>query len=352
MDSVLLKVQELSYSYHTLNGETPALDRVSFCLYRKEFLAIVGPSGCGKSTILSLIAGLLTPGSGGITFYGENGHQPGIGYMLQHELLFEWRNVWQNVTLGLEIAHKDTVKNLERVRRMLSDYGLLEFQHKKPSQLSGGMRQRAALIRTMALEPDILLLDEPFSALDAYLKWQVELELSDILNTIPCSTLFVTHNRDEVYRLCDTVSCMNRGKMEVMEPLKEFFQNPKTRTAAILSGCKNISAAERVDAHTLRAVDWGVTLHVKEREIADDIRAVGIRAHFLATVERPGEENVFPVNESEIWEDPFEWNISFRKNAECSWLQWKIAKTDWSPEMGIPKELYLKEEDILLLTDS
>lgn len=142
MDSVLLKAQELSYSYHTLNGETPALDRVSFCLYRKEFLAIVGPSGCGKSTILSLIAGLLTPGSGGITFYGENGHQPGIGYMLQHDLLFEWRNVWQNVTLGLEIAHKDTARNLERVRRMLSDYGLLEFQHKKPSQLSGGMRQR------------------------------------------------------------------------------------------------------------------------------------------------------------------------------------------------------------------
>ena len=151
--------------------------------------------------------------------------------------------------------------------------------------------------------------------------------------------------------LCEECG-LNRGKMEVMEPLKEFFQNPKTRTAAILSGCKNISAAERVDAHTLRAVDWGVTLHVKEREIADDIRAVGIRAHFLATVERPGEENVFPVNESEIWEDPFEWNISFRKNAECSWLQWKIAKTDWSPEMGIPKELYLKEEDILLLTDS
>ena len=119
MDSVLLKAQELSYSYHTLNGETPALDRVSFCLYRKEFLAIVGPSGCGKSTILSLIAGLLTPGSGGITFYGENGHQPGIGYMLQHDLLFEWRNVWQNVTLGLEIAHKDTARNLERVRRML-----------------------------------------------------------------------------------------------------------------------------------------------------------------------------------------------------------------------------------------
>ena len=181
---------------------------------------------------------------------------------------------------------------------------------------------------------------------------ELEQEMYKHLKEAGKPVIFVSHNRDEVYRLCDTVSCMNRGKMEVMEPLKEFFQNPKTRTAAILSGCKNISAAERVDAHTLRAVDWGVTLHVKEREIADDIRAVGIRAHFLATVERPGEENVFPVNESEIWEDPFEWNISFRKNAECSWLQWNIAKTDWSPEMGIPKELYLKEEDILLLTDS
>ena len=208
------------------------------------------------------------------------------------------------------------------------------------------------MARMLAAKPELILLDEPFSALDTYLKWQLEQEMYKHLKEAGKPVIFVSHNRDEVYRLCDTVSCMNRGKMEVMEPLKEFFQNPKTRTAAILSGCKNISAAERVDAHTLRAVDWGVTLHVKEREIADDIRAVGIRAHFLAKVERPGEENVFPVNESEIWEDPFEWNISFRKNAKCSWLQWKIAKTDWSPEMGIPKELYLKEEDILLLTDS
>ena len=208
------------------------------------------------------------------------------------------------------------------------------------------------MARMLAAEPELILLDEPFSALDTYLKWQLEQEMHKHLKEAGKPVIFVSHNRDEVYRLCDTVSCMNRGKMEVMEPLKEFFQNPKTRTAAILSGCKNISAAERVDAHTLRAVDWGVTLHVKEREIADDICAVGIRAHFLATVERPGEENVFPVNESEIWEDPFEWNISFRRNAECSWLQWKIAKTDWSPEMGIPKELYLKEKDILLLTDS
>lgn len=200
-----LKAQELSYSYHTLNGETPALDRVSFCLYRKEFLAIVGPSGCGKSTILSLIAGLLTPGSGGITFYGENGHQPGIGYMLQHDLLFEWRNVWQNVTLGLEIAHKDTARNLERVRRMLSDYGLLEFQHKKPSQLSGGMRQRAALIRTMALEPDILLLDEPFSALDYQTRLTVSADIAAMIRKAEKSVILITHDLAEAISLADRV---------------------------------------------------------------------------------------------------------------------------------------------------
>ena len=239
-----------------------------------------------------------------------------------------------------------------RTESLIRQFQLEGLEKKIPGQLSGGQKQRVAMARMLAAEPELILLDEPFSALDTYLKWQLEQEMYKHLKEAGKPVIFVSHNRDEVYRLCDTVSCMNRGKMEVMEPLKEFFQNPKTRTAAILSGCKNISAAERVDAHTLRAVDWGVTLHVKEREIADDIRAVGIRAHFLATVERPGEENVFPVNKSEIWEDPFEWNISFRKNAECSWLQWKIAKTDWSPEMGIPKELYLKEEDILLLTDS
>ena len=239
-----------------------------------------------------------------------------------------------------------------RTESLIRQFQLEGLEKKIPGQLSGGQKQRVAMARMLAAEPELILLDEPFSALDTYLKWQLEQEMYKHLKEAGKPVIFVSHNRDEVYRICDTVSCMNRGKMEVMEPLKEFFQNPKTRTAAILSGCKNISAAERVDAHTLRAVDWGVTLHVKEREIADDIRAVGIRAHFLATVERPGEENVFPVNESEIWEDPFEWNISFRKNAECSWLQWKIAKTDWSPEMGIPKELYLKEEDILLLTDS
>lgn len=204
MDSVLLKAQELSYSYHTLNGETPALDRVSFCLYRKEFLAIVGPSGCGKSTILSLIAGLLTPGSGGITFYGENGHQPGIGYMLQHDLLFEWRNVWQNVTLGLEIAHKDTARNLERVRRMLSDYGLLEFQHKKPSQLSGGMRQRLPSSARWRSSPISFCSMSRFRAgLPDPLT--VSADIAAMIRKAEKSVILITHDLAEAISLADRV---------------------------------------------------------------------------------------------------------------------------------------------------
>ena len=167
-----------------------------------------------------------------------------------------------------------------RTESLIRQFQLEGLEKKIPGQLSGGQKQRVAMARMLAAEPELILLDEPFSALDTYLKWQLEQEMYKHLKEAGKPVIFVSHNRDEVYRLCDTVSCMNRGKMEVMEPLKEFFQNPKTRTAAILSGCKNISAAERVDAHTLRAVDWGVTLHVKEREIADDIRAVGIRHIF------------------------------------------------------------------------
>ena len=335
--------------------EQYALKDVNLTIHDGEFIGLIGHTGSGKSTLTQHLNGLLKATSGDILYNGESIYKEGysmkelrshVGLVFQYpeHQLFEV-DVFSDVCFGPKNLGLPKEEIEKRAKEALDMVGLDEsFYKQSPFDLSGGQKRRMQLL--------LILLDEPFSALDTYLKWQLEQEMYKHLKEAGKPVIFVSHNRDEVYRLCDTVSCMNRGKMEVMEPLKEFFQNPKTRTAAILSGCKNISAAERVDAHTLRAVDWGVTLHVKEREIADDIRAVGIRAHFLATVERPGEENVFPVNESEIWEDPFEWNISFRKNAECSWLQWKIAKTDWSPEMGIPKELYLKEEDILLLTDS
>ena len=203
----VLELKHIHYSYHTLDGETPALVDISFSVEKGEFIAIVGPSGCGKTTLLSLISGLLIPERGLIKINGKylTESTTNVGYMLQHDLLFEWRNVWQNVTLGLEIAHKDTARNLERVRRMLSDYGLLEFQHKKPSQLSGGMRQRAALIRTMALEPDILLLDEPFSALDYQTRLTVSADIAAMIRKAEKSVILITHDLAEAISLADRV---------------------------------------------------------------------------------------------------------------------------------------------------
>ena len=162
----LLKLSHVSFSYHEADGETQALSDITFSLDAGKFLAIVGPSGCGKSTLLSLICGLLAPEEGTISLSGLPFQEAkaNIGYMLQRDHLFEWRTVYSNVTLGLEIQKKMTPDRLQKVDSMLETYGLSEFRSARPSQLSGGMRQRAALIRTLALEPDLLLLDEPFSA--------------------------------------------------------------------------------------------------------------------------------------------------------------------------------------------
>ena len=164
----ILELKHIHYAYHNMDGETPALTDISFAINEGEFIAIVGPSGCGKSTLLSLIAGLLEPEKGLIKISGKYLRESttNIGYMLQHDQLFEWRTIYNNVILGLEVQHMLTTKAKAKAHELLADYGLKQFENAKPSELSGGMRQRAALVRTLVLEPDILLLDEPFSALD------------------------------------------------------------------------------------------------------------------------------------------------------------------------------------------
>ena len=168
----ILSLRDVSYSYHNLKGETPALSHINLQISEGSFVAVVGPSGCGKSTLLSIIAGLLAPEDGEVIYRGLSSKDYcadsalKIGYMLQRDHLFEWRTVYRNVILGLELTHSLTKENTDYVLKLLEDYGLYGFKDKKPSELSGGMRQRAALIRTMAVHPDLLLLDEPFSALD------------------------------------------------------------------------------------------------------------------------------------------------------------------------------------------
>ena len=160
-----LSVRSLSHTYHTKSGETPALKDIHFDLFPGEFAAIVGPSGCGKSTLLELIAGLIPIETGSLLYPACN-KTPAIGYMLQKDHLLEHRTIYKNIILGLEIQHRLTEKNLEYVQKMMRQYGIADFASSYPRELSGGMRQRAALIRTLALKPEFLLLDEPFSAHD------------------------------------------------------------------------------------------------------------------------------------------------------------------------------------------
>lgn len=196
----LIHLSHVSFSYHTPGGETLALSDIDFSVYPEEFLAIVGPSGCGKSTLLSILSGLLKPEKG-----ERLASDLTIGYMLQRDHLFEWRSIWKNVTLGLEIQKRLNAETIVYARSLLKEYGLLPFADSYPSELSGGMRQRAALIRTLVLKPDLLLLDEPFSALDYQTRLNVSNDIGQILRHSKKTAILVTHDLSEAISLADRV---------------------------------------------------------------------------------------------------------------------------------------------------
>lgn len=213
----LLSLQNVTYNYHTLQDETPAIKSISMFANDKEFVSIVGPSGCGKTTLLSLIAGILTPSSGTITLGGEPlaNKKNKIGYMFQRDHLFEWRNVLQNVKLGLEIGKHKSEESLNYVNDLLVKYGLQDFKRKYPSHLSGGMRQRVALIRTLATRPEILLLDEPFGALDYQTKRIVIQDVNNIITSEQKTSVLVTHDLNEAVSLSDRIVVLSKRPSEV-----------------------------------------------------------------------------------------------------------------------------------------
>ena len=202
----ILKFDKVSLTYFSDNGETQALNNINFEIEEGEFVSIVGPSGCGKTTILSLISGLLTPTSGNI----EKDDNIECGYMFQKDHLFEWRSILNNVYLGLEITHKKTEENMEYVNNLLKKYGLWEFRNKYPNQLSGGMRQRVALIRTLALKPKIMLLDEAFSALDYQTRLNVCDDVSKILEEEKITSILVTHDITEAITMSDKIIVLTK----------------------------------------------------------------------------------------------------------------------------------------------
>ncbi len=228
-----IELKDISLKYMTLEGETHALSGLSIDVEQGQFVGIVGPSGCGKSTLLSLIAGLIKPTSGQVLVGGTpvKGPSAQVGYMLQQDYLFEWRTIEQNCLLGLELTGSAIRESSrQQVAEMLTDYGLGSFQKSYPRHLSGGMRQRAALVRTLATSPDVLLLDEPFSALDYHTRLAMQEEVYEILRAARKTVLLVTHDIPEAVAMCDRVYVLTkrpgRVKADIHIELAEVRPSP------------------------------------------------------------------------------------------------------------------------------
>lgn len=219
----LLTLDKVALTYFSDKEETQALKDISFDIDNGEFVSIVGPSGCGKTTILSLISGLLKPTSGSIHIHDPNDTEHFVGYMFQKDHLFEWRTVLGNVYLGLELQKKKTKENIEYVNNLLKKYNLWEFRNKHPRELSGGMRQRVALIRTLALRPKLLLLDEAFSALDYQTRIDVCDDVYKIIKSEKLTALLVTHDISEAIAMSDKILILSKRPATVKKVIKLNF---------------------------------------------------------------------------------------------------------------------------------
>ncbi|OPJ60374.1 ABC transporter ATP-binding protein [Clostridium oryzae] len=223
----MLELKNIYMNYHSKLGETRALENINIKVEKGEFISIVGPSGCGKSTLLNIISGLQKPSQGEV--FIENvkvsGHCDKLGYMFQNDNLFQWLNVWQNVALGLRISHNLNKENMEKLDVLLKNYGLWDFRNHKPSELSGGMRQRVALIRTLAMEPEVLLLDEPFSALDYQTRLNVSNEIYKIIKHEGKTAVMVTHDISEAISTSSKVVILSSRPAKIKKIIDISFEN-------------------------------------------------------------------------------------------------------------------------------
>lgn len=223
----LIDLSNVSLIYHSLESETVAIKDVSFSVDKGEFITIIGPSGCGKSTLLNIISGLLEPTYGKVIYNDKSveNRLDKIGYMFQKDNLFEWISVWKNVTLGLKIKKKLNEENLERVEKLIKNYDLEKSKNHKPYELSGGMRQRVSLIRTLALNPEILLLDEPFSALDYQTRLWVCDDVKGIIKNECKTAIMVTHDISEAVSISDRIIMLTKRPAEIKLDVKIDFKN-------------------------------------------------------------------------------------------------------------------------------
>lgn len=321
-----------------------------------EVLALLGASGCGKSMTLKCIAGIEKPDHGkiivdGVTLFDSEKkinltpQKRRVGLLFQNYALFPNMTVKQNILAGAN-REKDTAKRKTLVNEIIDRFDLSELVDHYPAQLSGGQQQRTALARILVSKPDILLLDEPFSALDSHLRFRLEQEVREVIRKFGKSVILVSHDRDEVFRLSDSIAVMNKGNIDVFGKKETIFANPQTCTAAALTGCKNISAIKVLDDSHIRALDWGINLKIQGD--LQGISHVGIRMHDIC--EGSG-ENTFVCNVIEEIENPFSYTIMIRAEGcqNVSLIGWELDKSDWHRLRTKQITLHLPPQKIILL---
>ncbi|MTI61171.1 MAG: ABC transporter ATP-binding protein [Firmicutes bacterium] len=226
----IIRLDGITKKYLSIKGETLAIKEINLAIKENEFISIVGPSGCGKTTLLSIISGLIPPDNGSVYINQSEVKDicPFVGYMLQEDYLFEWRTVFANVSLGLEIKNMVNKNTDDMIMNLLKTYGLDDFARHYPAELSGGMRQRVALARTLAPEPDILLLDEPFSSLDYQTKLTMEEEMARILKDNKKTVILVTHDIAEAISLGDRVVILSNRPAVIKKEINIEFDSKLT----------------------------------------------------------------------------------------------------------------------------
>ena len=322
--------------------------------------ALLGASGCGKSMTLRCIAGIVKPDKGRIVLDGRvlfdseqhidlPPQQRGAGLLFQNYALFPNMTVEQNILCGLK-AEKDRAARQVRCAELLRAMRLEPLAKRYPAQLSGGQQQRTALARILAGQPRILMLDEPFSALDSYLREAVESEVGSLLAGFDGTSLLVTHNRDEAYRLCPEMVVLDSGRVLRSGHTRDVFADPRSITAARLTGCKNILPCTRLDAHTVHLTGWDVPLQLA-LPVPEGCTAVGIRAHDFVPCDA-GAPNALPVAALSSSENPFDWNLICTAPDGTARLWWKVSKSTLSSPAPVPPHfLCAAPESIMPLTN-
>ncbi|MBD1999031.1 molybdate ABC transporter permease subunit [Leptolyngbya sp. FACHB-541] len=331
---------------------------------QQETLGLLGGSGSGKSMTLRCIAGVETPTHGQIVLNGQTlfdsdkrinlpSHRRKVSLVFQNYALFPHMTVAQNIAFGLQ--HLPKVMRSQQVNQQLALLHLQGLGNRYPHQLSGGQQQRVALARALATEPEVLLLDEPFSALDTYLRSQVERQLVETLSTYKGVTLFVTHNLEEAYRVCEKLMVMSGGKAIAFDSKHQIFEHPQTLRVAQLTGCKNFSRAVAVRQNAIEAIDWGITLQVMEA-IPQELTDIGIRAHQMSLMPSPapGQNNTFPCWLASTSETPHRMTLFLKLNAEPQGsqdyhVQAEMFKEKWQAIKEHPFPWYVRFDPLRLI---